>query len=300
MDYLDPTFIVMVLCIAWSVGFLTGVFGIGGRFLLSPALIVLLHVEAHIAIGTDLAMMLCTSSFGLWTRRRTETIDWKLAIVIGSGSVVGVLIGVRLLERLKVMPPLMILDHQVDAARYVLLWAFLLLLTGISVFMIVEYFRSGGDTVSKRVGLFARLNVPPLLHFHTLEEPKLSVYPVVLLGLTAGLCTGLLGIGGGVLLLPSLMYLVGQRAPKAAHTSLALACLASLVGVTRHLEHGNIGPVLLLELLAGGLFGTYCGVRVGLDLPGPKIRFYFVFVVLAAVVLIGYKLCRETFGLSSA
>ena len=104
-----------------------------------------------------------------------------------------------------------------------------------------------------------------------------------------------MGVGGGIMMLPSLIYLVGQRTGKAAGTSLLLVWVSSLVAVVRKGVAGQLSLYLFLALLAGGIAGTFVGTKIGLKLSGPNIRFYFVYVVIAAIGLIGYKLYMLTF-----
>ena len=98
---------------------------------------------------------------------------------------------------------------------------FAILLTAIAIYLAFDYKRNQGRAPEKRVGLLAKFELPPYFYFNSLEEPKLSVLPLVLIGLVIGLLTGLMGISG-VILLPVLVYLVGQRTVKAAGTCLLL------------------------------------------------------------------------------
>jgi uncharacterized membrane protein YfcA len=104
-----------------------------------------------------------------------------------------------------------------------------------------------------------------------------------------------MGIGGGVVLLPALIYLVGLHTQKAAGTSLLLVWVSSLLAVIRNIGNNNIHWPLWGMLVIGGLVGTYLGTKVGLKVTGPKLRLYFVYVVLAAILLVGYKIAGMIF-----
>ena len=134
------------------------------------------------------------------------------------------------------------------------------------------------------------------MNFRSLEQPRLSILPLGMLGLSVGVLTGLLGTGGGVLLLPLLVYLVGQRTVKAAGTSLLLVWIASLAAVVLKGQAGQINYILLAALLTGALAGTYFGTKIGLRLAGPRIRIYFVFVVLAAMLMVAVRLYTMFFS----
>lgn len=288
-------FIVGGVLIGGMIGFLTGVFGVGGGFMLTPLLMIALGVPPQSAVGTGLAVILVNSSYGLFVRRKSNTVDGKLSITISIGSVVGVLVGAQLLTVLSRAPGLTVLGREQDMAQYVLLVVFLVLLSWIAGYLFYDTRKHDGGTVSVRVGKLASVGLPPYGRFASLEEPELSVPALVLLGFVVGLLTGLLGVGGGVVLLPALVYLVGQRAAKAAGTSLLLVWIASATGVIRMAGESSISLPLLVILLVGGFSGTAVGTRLGLRLSGPKIRLYFVFVVLAAVVLVAYELVQVTF-----
>lgn len=263
--------------------------------MLTPLLMIALGVPPQSAVGTGLAVILVNSSYGLFVRRKSNTVDGKLSITISIGSVVGVLVGAQLLTVLSRAPGLTVLGREQDMAQYVLLVIFLVLLSWIAGYLFYDTRKHDGGTVSVRVGKLASVGLPPYGRFASLEEPLLSLPALVLLGFVVGLLTGLLGVGGGVVLLPALVYLVGQRAAKAAGTSLLLVWIASATGVIRMAGESSISLPLLVILLVGGFSGTAVGTRLGLRLSGPKIRLYFVFVVLAAVVLVAYELVQVTF-----
>ena len=280
--------------IALFVGFLTGVFGVGGGFLMSPALM-LLGIAAPIAVGTDVATILFNSAFAIFKRRGTGTVDHKLALTLASGSVIGVLIGGLLLEALKKLPPLVIMGTEQVAVQYILFCLFLFILVCLAVFLKLDNIRNTKKTEEKHTGLFAGLRPRPKIHFDSLEGTPLPLLPLIILGVGLGILTGLLGIGGGVLLLPALIYLIGQRPSKAVGTSLMLVFISSLIAVIFHFSHGNISLKLLGLMVAGGLVGTYIGTHVGLKTKDAKLRSYFAYVVMTAALLVAWKIYAMTF-----
>jgi len=289
LQYAEGTIIALI------VGLLTGIFGVGGGFLLTPALIII-GVPGEIAVGTGLAAILVSSTVGLWKRRGSKTVDVKLALTLASGSIFGVLVGIWILEHIKNMETITVFGRQQEPVEFILLCLFFLLLIWIGGFLVYDLRKHGGKVIEKHVGSFAKIKFPPYMHFSSLEEPHVSAVLTILLGFGVGVLTGLLGIGGGVMLLPALVYLIGQRAIKAAGTSLLLVWISSLVGGCGHLLKGNILWGLLIVMIIGGITGTWIGTHIGLRLRDHKLRFYFVFVVLAAVFMIGRELWKITFG----
>ena len=282
--------------IALFVGLLTGMLGIGGGFLMTPALIIFLGVPGPAAVGTGLATILATSSFAMLKRRRTGTIDVKLAFSIIVGGLLGIGVGIYLLETLKHSAHLVINGRELETVEYVLMWAFAVLLLSIAGYLSLDHFRTRGQSPQKRVGLLAAVKVPPYSYYPSLEEPRLSVISLILLGIGIGVLTGLMGVSGGIFLLPALMYLVGQRATKAAGTSLLIVWVSSLVAVVLNMKYGNVHLSLWAVMTVGGIIGAFFGTRIGLKAEESRLRTYFIYVVLGAFLLVCYKIVALTFG----
>jgi uncharacterized membrane protein YfcA len=132
------------LSLSFVVGFLTGVFGVGGGFLMTPCLIIFLGIPGPTAVGTDLAIILANSSLGLFKRRKSGTLDLKLALTIASGSLVGMVGGFYALQALTEMGPIVVHSHEVSAVEFVLLCSFVVLLTGVAGFLFFDYCRLSG------------------------------------------------------------------------------------------------------------------------------------------------------------
>ncbi|AQQ69972.1 Sulfite exporter TauE/SafE [Limihaloglobus sulfuriphilus] len=271
------------------IGILTGIFGVGGGFILTPALMILLGVPGGAAVGTGIATILANSTIGLIKRKGSGSVDVKVAGLMSGGCIAGALIGSAILENLKGVAPVTINGHHIPAVQLFLLLMFMALLIFIGVNFLVSYFQNPGREAVQR-GLLDKVRIPPYAHFETLDNRILSVPGLLVLGLAAGLMTGLLGIGGGVVLLPMLIYLVGQDGKEAAGTSLLLVWIASIVSVVPKTLCGDVSLVLFVLLFAGGFFGTVLGTKIGLALREDKIRFYFVFVIAAAIAMVGFKL----------
>jgi len=289
---LTPLIIVGSGILGFVVGGLTGLFGVGGGFLMTPALMIMFGIPGHIAVGTGLATILFTSSIALVKRRNTGTIDVKLALVIAIGSIAGVAVGSKLMQTLKTISVVPLFPREVDFVQFVLLTLFTCLLGAITFYLSWDYYRSKGIAPKIRIGLMASIKIWPYLKFSSLEQPILPILPLCLLGFLVGLLTALLGTGGGVLLLPILIYVVGQRTAKAVGTSILLVWISSLFGVMSKILSNEINIILLSTLVVGGLFGTHWGTLFGSKFTGPKLRLYFIYVILTALFLTITKLCK--------
>ena len=276
------------------VGMLTGIFGVGGGFLLTPALIILLNVAPASAVGTGLAVILFTGAMGLFKRRGTSTVDYRLAAFIATGAILGVLIGQYTLQSLQTIT-ITIAGQEQPAITYILMWAFAVLLVVIAILFFLDVRRRETQPSSAPPGYLQRVRLGRTTWFASLDGARISIIPLILIGGVVGFMTGLMGIGGGVLMLPIFIYLIGLEPVRAAGTSLVLVWLSALTALVPNIRDGNIAWPLLIMMVVGGFFGAHLGTNIGLKLDSRKIRAYFIVVILAAIALVGYKISVMTF-----
>ncbi|MFN2352078.1 MAG: sulfite exporter TauE/SafE family protein, partial [Kiritimatiellia bacterium] len=178
--------------IATIVGALTGIFGVGGGFLITPALIIILGIDPTLAVGTGLTFMLFPSSISMFRRRGSKTVDLKLSLYICVGTLAGVVFGKHIMTLLETLPPFRFGVRELPAVEYSLLWAFLGLLIFIAWFLIYDYRRTGGQSSGYRVGWLSRVHLPPMVNFPSLDEPRLSLPVLTFIGFFIGILTGLM------------------------------------------------------------------------------------------------------------
>jgi uncharacterized membrane protein YfcA len=276
------------LGIGAAVGVLTGLFGVGGGFLITPLLNALLGVPMPIAVGTGAMQILGVSVAGLYRRRHSGETDYKVAVVVFGGNYIGVRLGAALLAWLGGLGSVAVNGHRVVAVDLILLGVFAAVLAGIALWIWHDAARRGDEGECE--GLFARIHCPPYTEFPTLSRPRLSIVVMAYFGLALGFLTGLLGIGGGVVLVPALIYLVGMRAHQAAATSLALIALSSFVAVIVHAGAGNTDLRLAVPLLVGGSVGLQFGVNLCNRCNGRQLERSFALVVVGALLIVIGKL----------
>ena len=277
------------LFIGALIGVLTGLFGVGGGFLITPLLNIALGIPMPIAVGTSAVDILGVSTAGLYRRRREETMDLKMAIMLFGGNYVGVRLGVQALTAMKALGELTIGNTAVPAADFYILCIFLVMLAAIAAWLLYDTSRNQESPAVRR-GLFARIKLPPYTDFGSLDEPRLSIPVMAYFGLLLGFMTGLLGIGGGVILLPALVYLVGMHTHRATATSLVMVWITSFIATIQHALAGNSDLALASSLLVGGTIGIQGGVSIASRLGGARLRRYFSLVVLAAMLLVVIKI----------
>jgi hypothetical protein len=281
------------LALGAGVGVLTGLFGVGGGFLMTPLINIVLGVPMPIAVGTSAMQIVGVSTSGLYQRRKSTLTDWKLALMLFGGNLVGTRLGAQTVVALQALGSLTIKGASVPAVDFYLLIVFFVMLSAIAAWVFYDSYRVTGRPEGVP-GVFARIKLPPYTRLDCLPDP-ISVIVLAYFGLLLGFITGLLGIGGGVVMLPALVYLVGMRTHQASATSMALVWLAGVVATVNHALAGNTRLALALPLLIGGTVGVQVGVRLCGQIGGAKLRRYFGFVVLAAVLMVALKLVSILF-----
>ena len=236
-------------------GLLSGVFGVGGGILMVPLLTLWVGLDQRRAVATSLAAIVLSSTAGSISYLLRGAIDVPAAVALAAGSVVGVLIGTALLRRLPIV---------------VLRWAFIALLVGVAIRLLFPVTASAGP-------------VP------------LSFWPIVglvVLGVAVGIASGLFGIGGGVLIVPSLVLLFGVGELIAKGTSLLVIIPTGVVGTARNLRAGlvDLGTVLAVGLPA--IAASVAGSAVAFVLPASLSSVLFAVLLLAVSAQLAWRILR--------
>lgn len=280
--------LVLLLGMGLIVGVLAGLFGIGGGFILTPALI-FLGVPPAVAVGTGAAQVAASSVSGALAHWRRRNVDVKLGLVLLAGGLWGSFIGVNLQRVLKAAGQLDVFI----AAVYVVM------LGTIGSMMLIESLKTlrgiaAGKPASVRRagqhGLIERL--PFKLRFRT-SKIYVSTIPPLLIGAFVGLLTAIMGVGGGFLLIPALIYLL--RLPTRLAMGTAAFQIIFVTGVTTILQAMNNFTVDLMlgaPLMLGGVTGAQIGVRLGEKLRAEQLRLLLAVLVLMVAGRMAVDLVR--------
>lgn len=292
-----------IILLGGAIGFLSGVFGVGGGFLMTPLLNIAFGVPMNIAIGSGLCQMIGTATTATLRHWKGSAVDVKLALIMLGGAIGGVEIGARLLEKLKHMGNLSIAGTEVEWVWLVPMSVFVVLLLIIGIGTLKESLSThrtvkGGGKVVRRVGrgLFNRIPLPPMVHFAGTEGRRVPLIPVVYLGFAVGVTQGFLGLGGGVIIVPTLIYWVGCSTRVAVGTSLLLIVASSMAGTVSHALRDNVSLTLVVLLLTSSTIGAYLGAILHHRIKAYHVRLYFSFVLFAALAVIVVKMLAR-FGL---
>ena len=270
----------IILGMGGAVGFLSGLFGVGGGFLLTP-LLIFSGIPPAVAVATASAQVVASSSSAAVIYWRRRQLDIKLAVVLLIGGVAGTGFGVALFTVLR----------RIGQLDLVVSVAYVVFLGSVGALMLVE---SVSAVLYARRGRPRPLRGPKHHHWvHRLpfkvrfKRSKLyvSVIPVLALGLGIGMLGTLLGVGGGFIIVPALIYILRVPSGVVVGTSLVqivatMAAATLLHAMTTH----AVDLVLALTLMAGGVVGAQFGARVGQQMRGEQLRILLAVLVLAVGV----------------
>jgi hypothetical protein len=273
------------------IGLLSGFFGVGGGFLLTPTLNIILGIPYNIAVGSGLSQMIGTAASGLRRHHKLGNISYKLGLTMLGGNILGVLIGTRLLNGLKSMAQVRIGSLTLNALDLTLNALFALLLLAIGVMMGLEARRALREEKEAEPRMRFK-GFPPRISVGTAGEIEISIPMVLIAGFIIGVMTGLLGIGGGVVIMPIFVYLLGVPTRMAVGTSLFLVLCSALIGTTGHALSGNVSLSLVIYTMVGSTAGAQVGALLTEKVRAQRIRGYFSMVTLAAAGMVIFKLVR--------
>jgi uncharacterized protein len=267
---------VVILGMGFGVGFLSGLFGVGGGFLLTP-LLVFYGIPSTVAVATTLSHITASSISGALAQWRKRAIDFTMAAVLMGGGFFGTVFGVWLFA-------LMRRAGQMDL---VVSLSYVLLLGTVGGLMLNESWvslraaRGGGPPPVRPVNHVWIHGLPLRLRFRQ-SRLYISVIPPVLIGFVVGTLSAIMGIGGGFIIIPAMIYLL--RMPTNVVIGTSLVQIIGITTMTTFLQatsNYSVDIVLAAILIAGGVVGAQFGVRAGGKLRGEQIRFLLALLVLA-------------------
>ncbi len=234
------------------IGIALGMLGGGGSILTVPILVYILRQDPHIAVAASLIIVGMNALAGAWLHRREGHVQLKQALLFGAYGIVAAYGGARLAQYL---------------SGPVLLVLFALLMLVVA-------------------GLMLRKRTQPQRQGDTQLTP--AWWHVLLGGVGVGFLTGFLGVGGGFLIVPALVLLLGMEMPDAVGSSLVVIAMNSAAGLAGHLSRAALPWPLIGILVIAGLGGLVLGTRVTRRLSPTRLRQSFaLFVVVLAVILLG-------------
>jgi len=272
--------LLVMLGLGAAVGFLSGMFGVGGGFLLTPFLI-FSGISAPIAVATGANQIVATSVSGALAQWRRNNIDFRMGTVLIAGGVAGAFIGVLLLKVLR----------EAGQAGLIISLTYVALLGTIGTLMLAESIRAirraraGRPPSGRRPGQHNWVHGLPLKMRFPRSRLYISAIPPLVIGWVVGPLTAFLGVGGGFIMVPAMIYLLRMPTNIVIGTSTFQIIFVTAVVTILHASINNsLDVVLALMLAAGGVMGGQFGVRAGQKLRGEQLRALLALLVLGVAV----------------
>jgi uncharacterized membrane protein YfcA len=274
----------LVLGIGGLVGFLSGLFGVGGGFLLTP-LMMMIGIPPAVAAASDSNQIVAAASSGAFAHWRLGNVDFKMGLVILAGGIFGGTIGVQLVKILRAL----------GNFEFVMKVVYVLMLGLVGGAMFVESLRtirrSRGSTAEAAAapagesGLTRLFNKMPLkMDFHRSGLNTSAIFPFTI-GTIVGIMAAILGVGGGFIMVPAMIYIIGMPTIAAIGTDLFQIVLTSAnVTLQQAIVNHTVDLLLALILLAGSTIGAQFGAVAGKRLKGEQIRILLAIIVLVLTV----------------
>jgi uncharacterized membrane protein YfcA len=263
-----------------AVGFLSGLFGVGGGFLLTP-LLIFSGIPPVVSVATVASQIVASSASAALSYWRRRMIDMKLATILMLSGIVGTLIGVVVFNMLRSLGQL---DLIVSIAYVTLLGAIGVLMLNEAVRAILNA-RAGRPATLRRPGQHSWIHGLPLKMRFKRSKLYVSAIPVVGLGIAIGFLGALLGIGGGFILVPALIYLLRVPTNLVIGTSLVqIVATMSVATVLHSTTNQSVDIVLAIILMVGGVIGAQFGARVGQNIRGDQLRALLALLVLGVAI----------------
>jgi uncharacterized membrane protein YfcA len=284
-----PVNIFVILAIGLAVGFISGMFGVGGGFLTTP-LLIFIGIPPAVAAATvtcHIAGTTFSAAFSYWRRR---ALDPALAVLLLSGGLIGAACGVWMFNRLRAI-------GQLDITISV---SYVILLSVVGTLMIVESARAinrarrGRPTELRRPGGHAWFHGLPLKFRFKRSKIYGSVIPVLVIGFVVEFISTFIGIGGGFLVVPALIYIMRVPTSVVIGTSLILTLVTMAFAIVLHAATNHqVDAVLALILIVGGVIGAQFGARTGQRTRGEHLRLLLGILVVAIGVRFAFNLFLE-------
>jgi uncharacterized membrane protein YfcA len=276
---------IYIVGLGLSVGFLSGLFGVGGGFLLTP-LLVFYGIPSTVAVGTTLSHVTASSVSGALAQWKKRAIDFRMAGVMMAGGLAGTGAGVWLFALLR-------RQGQMDL---IVSLSYVLLLGSVGTLMLKESLaslraaRGGVVTPVKPINRPWIAALPFKMRFRQ-SRLYLSVLPPLAIGFAVGMLSAVMGVGGGFVLVPAMIYIL--RMPTNVVLGTSLVQIVGITAVTTILQASSnytVDVVLAFFLVIGGVVGAQLGVRAGARLRGEQLRFLLAVLVLVVCLRLAWGL----------
>ncbi len=285
-----------ILLLGLFIGYIAGMFGVGGGFVLTPFLINVFRIPAQVSVGSALGQKCGTSISSFLKYRALKRGDPRIDLVMLGGSLIGVDAGVRILSWLTSLGSWR-LDHNspMPAVQVVLDCLFLVMLGWVGFYTVRDAVEASKRTVPRGDltipgFLVTKIRIPPFVNLPEVQLEQVSVPMMAYLGFILGVASGLMGIGGGVIFTPILMYGFGLSVRNSAGTGILLLYVTVAVGTIESSMQGFVSLPLSMLILVGSSVGSQLGTLSTHYWPNRVLRIIFAVLIFMTLCVIGLDL----------
>ena len=272
--------IFLLLFLSLLVGVLSGLFGVGGGFLMTPFLI-FMGIPPVYAVPNEVNNILATSVSGSLTHWFKDTLDYKMGFMIVAGGTAGTFLGISTFTYFDGIGKISVIIS--------LLYMYLLAIVG--TLMLIEAFRTATQNKAVRKKLHEHNWLQGLPFRMRFQKSRLyeSALTPILLGLVVGFVAAMMGIGGAFLMVPAMIYIVGMPVKLIPGTSLFVTIfISAIVTVLHSFNYGSIDFFLVVPLILGSIVGVQLGQKLGQYLDSNQLKSLFALLLCSVAIAIGY------------
>src|SRR5262245_13430841 len=276
----------LFLAMSGAVGFLSGMFGVGGGFLMTP-LLIFSGVPSSVAVGTEGAQIVAASASGAIAQWRRNNVDIRMGTVLLTGGILGSLIGVELVKLLRAA-------GQFD---FFVTLSYVTFLGVVGALMMIESInalrkvRSGKPVSMRRPGQHSWIDSLPFKMRFRRSKLYISAVPPFAIGTFVGLLSGVMGVGGGFIMVPAMIYLLHVPTNVVIGTSLfQIVFVPAATTILHATTNKTVDIVLALVLMIGGVVGAQFGAKAGQRLKSEQLRFLLSALVVSVCLRMAWSL----------
>jgi len=275
----------MLLGIGGGIGLLSGLFGVGGGFLITP-LLIFVGIPPAVAVATSANQLVASSFSGVLAHWRRKTVDFKMGSVLLAGGLLGSMIGVQLFAFLRALGQVELMV----SLSYVVFLGIVGILMLIESIQAMRKIRRGRPLARKRHSWVHGL---PLKMRFRQSNLYISAIPPFMIGMAVGVLAAVMGVGGGFIMVPAMIYLLGMATTVVVGTSLfQIMFVTGFTTLAHAVANQTVDAILAVLLLVGGVFGTQIGVRLAPRLRAEQLRVLLAVLVLLVCAKLGLDLVR--------
>ena len=272
-----------IFSLSTIVGILSGLFGVGGGFLMTPFLI-FLGIPPSYAVANEANNILATSVSGSTTHWLKDTLDYRMGMMIVIGGVAGTIIGIITFTYFK----------EIGKINIVISLSYMYILAIIGTLMLVEGL-SELDRAKRKIVLKKKLHSHYWIHGLPLrmrfKKSKLyeSAFTPIIIGLIVGFIAAIMGIGGAFILVPAMIYIIGMPTKLVPGTSLFVTIFVSAIVTILHaFNYGSIDLILVSMLILGSIIGVQVGQKLGERIDSSELKALLAILLLGVGIAIAY------------